>query len=124
MNTEVAAFLDSLKTGTPPAAAVPLLRAVWHGLRGDWEAAHQIAQDDASAEGAWVHAWLHRIEGDVGNAGYWYRRGYRQGAGGGPPGGRGTNAGGLLQRPCGQRRAAPPGARGPQGKSPVSLACG
>jgi hypothetical protein len=67
MNTEVAAFLDSLKTGTPPVAAVPLLRAVWHGLRGDWEAAHHIAQDDASAEGAWVHAWLHRIEGDVAN---------------------------------------------------------
>jgi len=52
MNTEVAAFLDSLKTGTHPAAAVPLLRAVWHGLRGEWEATHQTAQDDASAEGA------------------------------------------------------------------------
>ena len=74
MNREVAAFLDSLKTGTPPAAAVPLLRAVWHGLRGEWEAAHHIAQDDTSAEGAWVHAWLHRIEGDVANAGYRYRR--------------------------------------------------
>src|SRR5260370_38790614 len=81
MNTEVAAFLDSLKTGTPPAAAVPLLRAVWHGLRGDWEAAHHIAQDDASAEGAWVHAWLHRIEGDVANAGYWYRRAPRNAPG-------------------------------------------
>ena len=78
MNTEVAAFLDSLKTGTHPAAAVPLLRAVWHGLRGDWEAAHHIAQDDASAEGAWVHAWLHRIEGDLDNARYWYRRAQRE----------------------------------------------
>src|SRR5262249_58149255 len=83
MNREVAAFLDSLKAGTPPAA-VPLLRAVWHGLRGEWEAAHQIAQDDASAEGAWVHAWLHRIEGDSANARYWYRRGQRH-AGGGRP---------------------------------------
>ena len=72
MNTEVAAFLDSLKTGTHPAAAVPLLRAVWHGLRGDWEAAHHIAQEDTSQEGAWVHAWLHRIEGDFANAQYWY----------------------------------------------------
>jgi hypothetical protein len=77
MNAEVAVFLDSLQTGTPPAHAVPLLRAVWHGLRGEWEAAHQIAQDDASAEGAWVHAWLHRIEGDAANAGYWYRRARR-----------------------------------------------
>ena len=77
MNAEVAAFLDSLKTGTPPAIAVPLLRAVWHGLRGEWEAAHQIAQDDASAEGAWVHAWLHRIEGDLANARYWYGQAQR-----------------------------------------------
>ncbi len=77
MTAEVTAFLDSLETGAPPAAAGPLLRAVWHGLRGEWEAAHRIAQEDASAEGAWVHAWLHRIEGDAANAGYWYRRAQR-----------------------------------------------
>jgi hypothetical protein len=68
MNAEVAAFLDSVTTGNPPAMASPLLRSVWHGLRGEWEAAHQIAQEDTSAEGAWVHAWLHRIEGDLANA--------------------------------------------------------
>jgi hypothetical protein len=50
-----------------------MLRAVWHGLRGDWEAAHELAQAQDDAEGAWVHAWLHRIEGDLGNANYWYR---------------------------------------------------
>ena len=77
MNAEVAAFLDSLKADTPPAAGVSLLRAVWHGLHGEWEAAHEIAQDDMSAEGAWVHAWLHRIEGDLGNARYWYGRARR-----------------------------------------------
>jgi hypothetical protein len=77
MNMEVDAFLDSVKTGSPPAAEVPLLRAVWHGLRGEWEAAHRIAQDDTSAEGAWVHAWLHRIEGDIANARYWYRQAHR-----------------------------------------------
>jgi hypothetical protein len=77
MNAEVAAFLDSLKTATPPAVAIPLLRAVWHGLHGEWEAAHQIAQDDTSKEGAWVHAWLHRVEGDLANASYWYRRAQR-----------------------------------------------
>ena len=77
MNTEVAAFLDSLTTGNPPADAVPLLRAVWHGLHGEREAAHQIAQEDTSAEGAWVHAWLHRMEGDFANANYWYRHAQR-----------------------------------------------
>ncbi|MBO0752657.1 MAG: hypothetical protein J2P53_11115 [Bradyrhizobiaceae bacterium] len=66
-----------MTTGNPPADAVPLLRAVWHGLRGEWETAHQIAQDDTSAEGAWVHAWLHRIEGDLANARYWYRQARR-----------------------------------------------
>jgi hypothetical protein len=80
MNAEVAVFLDTVKNGTPPAVATPLLRAVWYGLRGEWEAAHQIAQDDESAEGAWVHAWLHRIEGDIANAGYWYRRAQRNAA--------------------------------------------
>jgi hypothetical protein len=77
MNARVAAFLDSVKTGNPPAVGVPLLRAVWHGLRGEWEVAHQVAQDDTSAEGAWVHAWLHRIEGDLDNARYWYERARR-----------------------------------------------
>lgn len=41
---------------------------------GDWEGAHALVQDDASSEAAWVHAHLHRIEGDVDNAAYWYRR--------------------------------------------------
>ena len=56
---------------------MPLLKAVWHGLREEWDAAHEIAQADDSPEGAWVHAWLHRIEGDLANAGYWYRRAHR-----------------------------------------------
>jgi hypothetical protein len=78
MKAKFDTFLDSLESGTPPATAVPLLRAVWLGLRGEWEAAHRIAQDDASAEGAWVHAWLHRIEGDLANARYWYRQAHRE----------------------------------------------
>jgi hypothetical protein len=59
-----------------------LLRAVWHGLRGEWDAAHAIAQDDMTDAGSWVHAWLHRIEGDLGNAAYWYRRAGRPAAAG------------------------------------------
>lgn len=51
----------------------PLL-ALWWDARGDWAKAHEVAQDVESADGAWVHAYLHRKEGDVGNASYWYRR--------------------------------------------------
>lgn len=58
----------------PDPPADPLLRALWHGLRGEWERAHVIAQAEHGAEAAWVHAWLHRIEGDQANAAYWYRR--------------------------------------------------
>ncbi len=60
-----------------PAAPPELsgaLQALWHDAHGDWDAAHQCAQADGSAAGAWVHAYLHRKEGDDGNAGYWYRR--------------------------------------------------
>jgi hypothetical protein len=52
----------------------PLIRALEHGLRGEWAQAHAIAQAEQGADAAWVHAWLHRIEGDEFNAGYWYRR--------------------------------------------------
>ena len=50
------------------------LRALWYDRRGDWKKAHEIVQDLADAEGAWVHAYLHRKEGDLGNARYWYQR--------------------------------------------------
>jgi hypothetical protein len=57
-----------------PAGLPPLLHALWLDARGDWDGAHAVAQDDPSAEAAWVHAYLHRKEGDQGNAGYWYGR--------------------------------------------------
>ena len=50
------------------------LLALWWDAKGDWEKAHEVAQDVAGADGAWVHAYLHRKEGEVGNAAYWYRR--------------------------------------------------
>lgn len=50
------------------------LLALWWDARGDWQKAHEIAQEVPGADGAWVHAYLHRKEGDVGNAAYWYRR--------------------------------------------------
>jgi hypothetical protein len=50
------------------------LLALWWDAKGDWEKAHGIAQDVNGVDGAWVHAYLHRKDGDLGNAGYWYRR--------------------------------------------------
>ena len=71
-------FELSLDRDEPPLFATPMLRAIWHGLRGDWAAAHELAQAEDTPDAAWVHAWLHRVEGDLGNAEYWYRRARRQ----------------------------------------------
>ena len=66
-------FKATLSSDRAPSVA-PLLQALWHDARGDWEQAHTIAQDIESTDAAWVHAYLHRKEGDAGNAAYWYNR--------------------------------------------------
>lgn len=66
-------FRGSIAAGAAPAVS-PLLLALWHDARGDWDQAHRIAQDVDTDDGAWVHAYLHRREGDLVNARYWYRR--------------------------------------------------
>jgi len=72
-------FRQSLtRADSPPAGLPPLLQALWHDARGDWDRAHQLAQDVDSKAGAWVHAYLHRKEGDEGNAAYWYKRAARE----------------------------------------------
>lgn len=68
------AFKASLDQPTPPQGLDCALEALWHAARGDWDRAHALAQDEKSTAGDWVHAYLHRVEGDEGNAGYWYRR--------------------------------------------------
>ena len=55
-----------------PAHLSLVVQALWHDTHGDWEAAHNCAQDDHSELGSWMHAYLHRKEGDIGNARYWY----------------------------------------------------
>ncbi len=71
-------FTASLAQPAPPTGLSPVLQALWHEAHGDWTAAHEIAQ---SAEGTpafdALHAYLHRVEGDAFNAGYWYRRARR-----------------------------------------------
>lgn len=67
-------FRQSLTDAQPPANLSRVLQALWHEAKGDWNRAHDLLQDEDSADGAWVHAYLHRVEGDAGNAAYWYRR--------------------------------------------------
>ena len=70
----IEAFVQSLQQSAPPAGLAPLLLALWHAGKDDWHSAHNIAQDVPGPDGAWVHAYLHRVEGDTWNANYWYRR--------------------------------------------------
>jgi hypothetical protein len=66
-------FRASLTNATPPPKVSPALQALWYAAKGDWNKAHDITQP-GGPELDWVHAYLHRVEGDLGNAGYWYRR--------------------------------------------------
>ena len=66
-------FKQTLTADEPPRLSGALL-ALWHDARGDWDAAHRVAQDVSTRDGAWVHAYLHRREGDLANARYWYDR--------------------------------------------------
>lgn len=67
-------FQHSLQDTTPPPAVSLLVKALWYEGKGDWDMAHNIAQDIHTQEGSWIHAYLHRVEGDLGNASYWYHR--------------------------------------------------
>jgi hypothetical protein len=61
-------------SGKPPPGSGDALLALWHDAHGDWDRAHEYAQSARGREGDWVHAYLHRKEGDAGNAAYWYSR--------------------------------------------------
>ena len=76
-------FRTSISGAKPPAGLPRPLEAIWLASKGDWKAAHELVQmDEGEARHDWVHACLHRIEGDAGNAGYWYRRAGRPTASG------------------------------------------
>ena len=71
---DVAGFKASLAQEKPPRGMSAALAGLWWDAKGDWTRAHESAQRQEDAVGAWVHAYLHRKEGDLENARYWYRR--------------------------------------------------
>jgi hypothetical protein len=71
---DLESFKATLSLDNPPDSFIPLLRALWYDARGEWDRAHKISQSVHTARGSWVHAYLHRKEGDMANASYWYAR--------------------------------------------------
>jgi hypothetical protein len=67
-------FRASLSGIAPATSLEPPLAALWWAAKGEWDKAHTIVMNEETANAAWVHAYLHRVEGDLGNAGYWYRQ--------------------------------------------------
>lgn len=67
-------FRQSLSQSQPPDGLTHALAGLWWDAKGDWTRAHESAQQDEGPHGSWVHAYLHRKEGDQGNAAYWYGR--------------------------------------------------
>lgn len=67
-------FIGSLQEQAPPQQLSPLLQALWYDGKEDWERSHNVAQDINDRNGSWIHAYLHRKEGDLSNARYWYHK--------------------------------------------------
>jgi hypothetical protein len=67
-------FRASLSAAAPAKGLALPLAALWWAAKGEWDQAHSIVQEQSSTDAAWVHAYLHRVEGDLGNASYWYRK--------------------------------------------------
>jgi len=75
---DMTSFKESIAANQPPAQASVYLQALWYDAKGDWERAHELIQDVTDKKAAWIHAYLHRKEGDQWNADYWYRNAGRQ----------------------------------------------
>ena len=74
LNMTIEQFQESLSLTSPPPTVSEHLKALWHDAKGDWQLSHNIIQDIKDAQAAWIHAYLHRKEGDIWNADYWYNR--------------------------------------------------
>ena len=71
-------FKKSLSSSKPPENIASHLKALWYAGKDDWESSHNIAQDIHDKNGSWIHAYLHRVEGDTFNANYWYNKAGRR----------------------------------------------
>ena len=71
-------FLQTINSFEPPDKVSEHLLSLWYDAKGDWEKSHTIIQDINDETAAWIHAYLHRKEGDIGNADYWYHRAGRK----------------------------------------------
>ena len=78
----LSAFNRSLSGKKPPGGLAPALTALWWAGKNGWDKAHEIVMNEGRADCAWVHAYLHRVEGDLNNAGYRYQRARREAASG------------------------------------------
>ncbi len=67
-------FKHSLGNDEMPQGLSLPIQAMWFAGKNQWEKSHDIAQDLLTSDGSWIHAYLHRLEGDTGNAAYWYRK--------------------------------------------------
>jgi hypothetical protein len=67
-------FKRSLQDKSAPGELSPALLSLWYDGKGDWHGSHDVAQEIHTSDGSWIHAYLHRKEGDPGNAAYWYRK--------------------------------------------------
>ena len=71
---DIISFKRSVAADKPPDEASVYLKALWYDAKGQWDMAHTLIQDVEDNNASWIHAYLHRKEGDISNAGYWYRR--------------------------------------------------
>jgi len=95
----LAEFKRSLSREKPPPSGVTALVALWWAAKDDWGRAHSLVVDEGGKDCAWVHAYLHRAEGDLENARYWYRRAGKPAAQGHLQAEWDAIAGALLSRP-------------------------
>jgi hypothetical protein len=73
-----AAFKETLSENNPPPSLSIYAQALWYDAKGNWHKAHDLIQDLPDKTAAWLHAYLHRKEGDIWNADYWYNRAGRK----------------------------------------------
>ena len=70
-------FIELTKNNEPSSELKGIYLALWYAKKDNWDMAHNITQDIHTETASWIHAYLHRVEGDTSNANYWYRQCYK-----------------------------------------------